>query len=72
MHMQEKRRESERQRWEREVREVREGRGGEEIPLFLVICSHHSNARWQKHFDLRGQNIHHQAIPFEIKMLFYV
>lgn len=69
MHMQEKRRESERQRWEREVREVREGG---EIPLYLVICSRHSNARWQKHFDLRGQNIHHQAIPFEIKMLFYV
>lgn len=70
MHMQEKRRESERQRWEREVREG--GGEGEEIFLFLVIYSSHSNAHWQKYFDLRGQNIHHQAIPFEIKTLFYI
>lgn len=37
MHMQEKRRESERQRWEREVREVREGGGGRDSFIFSYL-----------------------------------
>lgn len=40
--------------------------------LFLVTCSVHSNAHWQKYFDLRGQSIYHWTNPFGIKALLYV
>lgn len=50
----------------------KKGERREKESLLFLVYSSHSNAHWQKYCDLRGQNIYHQAIPFEIKMLFRI